>query len=144
MANILVLEDSAALRRIVSRALRDEGHIVVESDNGLAAYDDDLLSSIDLMITDLVMPRIDGLEAIRAALETREDLKVIAMSGGSPAFQQDYLNVAGAFGADSVLHKPFEPGALVSVVNIALAAEAKRTKVSRPFDKNSEASRLAS
>jgi len=51
MANILVLEDSTALRRIVSRALRDEGHVVVESDNGLAAYDDDLLNSLDLMIT---------------------------------------------------------------------------------------------
>jgi len=122
MANILVLEDSTALRRIVSRALRDEGHVVVESDNGLAAYDDDLLNSVDLMITDLVMPRIDGLEAIRTALTTRDDLKVIAMSGGSPAFKQDYLEVAGIFGARNVIHKPFEPEALVRVVNTALAA----------------------
>ncbi len=122
MAKILVLEDSAALRRIVSQALRDEGHVVVESDNGLAAYDGELLNSVDLMITDLVMPRIDGLDAIRTALETRDDLKVIAMSGGSPAFQQDYLKVASIFGADNVLHKPFEPDALVNVVNTALAA----------------------
>ncbi len=122
MANILVLEDSTALRRIVSRALRDEGHVVVESDNGLAAYDDDLLNSLDLMITDLVMPRIDGLNAIRAALAIREDLKVIAMSGGSPAFHQDYLEVASIFGARDVLHKPFEPETLVHAVNTALAA----------------------
>lgn len=122
MAHILVLEDSAALRRIVTRALRDEGHIVVASDNGLAAYDHALMNSVDLMITDLVMPRVDGLDAIRAALQTREDLKVIAMSGGSPAFAQDYLKVASVFGAREVLHKPFEPEALVNVVNTALAA----------------------
>jgi len=122
MATILVLEDSAALRRIVSQALRDEGHVVLESDNGLPAYDGTLLESVDLMITDLVMPRIDGLDAIRTALETRQDLKVIAMSGGSPAFQQDYLKVARIFGAASILHKPFEPDALVDVVNTALVA----------------------
>lgn len=122
MANILVLEDSAALRRIVTRALRDEGHVVVESDNGLPVYDSALLNSVDLMITDLVMPRIDGLSAIRAALETRKDLKVIAMSGGSAAFTQDYLEVAEVFGARDVLHKPFEPDALVQAVNTALAA----------------------
>ena len=74
------------------------------------------------MITDLVMPRVDGLDAIRTALQTREDLKVIAMSGGSPDFSQDYLKVAGIFGARDVLHKPFEPQALVNVVNTALAA----------------------
>jgi len=122
MAKILVLEDSAALRRIVSRALRDEGHIVFESDNGLPAYDGELLNSVDLMITDLVMPRIDGLDAIQTALQSHEALKVIAMSGGSPAFRQDYLKVARIFGAGEILHKPFEPEALVKVVNEALAA----------------------
>lgn len=122
MATILVLEDSAALRRVVVRVLTDEGHIVIECENGLAAYDCDLLNSIDLMITDLVMPRVDGLDAIRAAIESRGDLKVIAMSGGSPSFHQDYLNVASIFGARDTLQKPFEPDALVDVVNTALAA----------------------
>ena len=122
MAKILVLEDSDALRRIVTHALRDAGHDVVESDNGLSAYDEDLLKAVDLMITDLVMPRVDGLDAIRTALQTREDLKVIAMSGGSPAFQQDYLKIASIFGARDVLHKPFEPETLVCAVNSALAA----------------------
>ena len=122
MAHILVLEDSAALRRIVTQALRDEGHVVASSDNGMAAYNEALLNSVDLMITELVMPRVDGLDAIRTTLETRDDLKVIAMSGGSPAFEQDYLKVASIFGARDVLRKPFEPEALVNVVNTALAA----------------------
>jgi len=122
MATILVLEDNDALRSIVARTLSAEGHEVLQSDSGLAAYDADLIKSLDLMITDLVMPRVDGLDAIRTALETREDLKVIAMSGGSPAFDQDYLQVANIFGAENVLQKPFEPDALVDVVKTALAA----------------------
>ena len=122
MATILVLEDSTALRRVVSRLLRDEGHDVIESENGLAAYDDDLLNSLDLMITDLVMPRVDGLEAIRTALSTREDLKIVAMSGGRPGFHQDYLKVASVFGARYILYKPFEPDKLLDVVSNTLAA----------------------
>lgn len=122
MASILVLEDNAALRRLVVRTLTDSGHTVVEAENGLAAYDTKLLHSVDLMITDLVMPRVDGLDAIRTARATRADLKVIAMSGGSPCFNQDYLSVANAFGAARVLEKPFEPDALVEAVNDTLAA----------------------
>ena len=122
MATILVLEDSTALRKIVARVLRDEGHEVIERENGLAAYDDDLLNSLDLMITDLVMPRVDGLDAIRAALTTRGDLKVVAMSGDRPDFHLDYLKVASLFGARDVLYKPFEPDALVDIVNNTLAA----------------------
>ncbi len=122
MATILLLEDNAALRRIFSVTLTEEGHRVLESDSGIAVYDPELLLSVDLMITDLVMPRVDGLDAIRTALGTREDLKVIAMSGGSPAFKQDYLSVASMFGADNILRKPFEPHALIDAVNTALAA----------------------
>lgn len=122
MASILVMEDNDALRRILVKTLTDDGHTVTQSDNGLAAYNEELLHSVDLMITDLVMPRVDGLDAINTARSTRKDLKVIAISGGGADFNQDYLQVAKAFGASNILHKPFEPDALVSVVNETLAA----------------------
>jgi len=122
MASILVMEDNDALRRILVKTLTDDGHEVMQSENGFAAYNEQLIHSVDLMITDLVMPRVDGLDAITTARSTRKDLKVIAMSGGGPDFNQDYLQVAKAFGASDILHKPFEPDALVSVVNKTLAA----------------------
>jgi len=122
VASILVMEDNAALRRILVRVLTDDGHEVTQSENGFAAYDVDLVQSVDLLITDLVMPRVDGLDAINTARSTRNDLKVIAISGGFEAFNQDYLKVAKAFGASNVLQKPFEPDALVNVVNETLAA----------------------
>lgn len=122
MASILVLEDNAALRRILAKTLTDDGHEVVERENGFAVYDRDLLNSVDLIITDLVMPRVDGLEAIRTARQARSDLKVIAISGGSRYYNKDYLEAASAFGASGILHKPFAPDALVAAVNTTLAA----------------------
>jgi DNA-binding NtrC family response regulator len=123
MAFILVMEDNAALRRILVKTLTDDGHEVVESENGFAAYNEQLIHSVDLMITDLVMPRVDGLDAINTARSTRKDLKVIAMSGGGPDFTQDYLQVAIAFGASNIIHKPFEPDAMLDVVNKTLKAQ---------------------
>lgn len=122
MASILVLEDDSALRRIIAQALTDEGHTVLQGEDGFVAYDTAVLKTIDVMVTDLVMPGIDGLDAIRTARASRDDLKVIAMSGGSQFYRQDYLGVARVFGADDVLRKPFEPEALVTAVNTALAA----------------------
>ncbi len=122
MASILVMEDNDALRRILVKTLTDVGHKVTQSENGFAAYDESLLNSVDLMITDLVMPRVDGLDAINAVRASHKNLKVIAISGGGPDFNQDYLQVAKTFGATNVLHKPFEPDALVTVVNETLAA----------------------
>lgn len=122
MASILLLEDNAALRRILVKTLSDDGHTVVSRENGLAVYDLSVLDQADLMITDLVMPRVDGLDAIRTARAHRDDFKVIAISGGSESFGQDYLKVASTFGASGVLKKPFEPEALLSVVNATLAA----------------------
>lgn len=121
MARILVMEDSDPLRRIVVNTLTSDGHTVIERETGFAAYDNAMLDSIDLMITDLVMPRVDGLDAIRTALSSHGDLKIIAMSGGSPNLEHDYLGVAKTFGAASVLHKPFEPQSLLDAVNGALA-----------------------
>ena len=122
MASILLMEDNAALRRVIAKTLIDDGHEVTQSESGFAAYNEELLHSVDLMITDLVMPCVDGLDAIKTARSTRKNLKVIAISGGGHCFSQDYLQVALAFGAEQVLQNPFEPDALTDVVNSTLAA----------------------
>ena len=122
MARILLMEDSATMRRLLVRVLTDAGHKVIESSTGFAAYDSKTLDKIDLMITDLVMPRVDGLDAIRTALSKRKNLKIIAISGGSPNLHHDYLRVAKTFGAAKVLQKPFEAKSLIAAVNGALAA----------------------
>ena len=91
MAEILVLEDMDAFRRVVTQALSDDGHTVTGSESGQIVYEQDVIANADLMITDLNMPWVNGIEAILLAKKVKPDLKIIAMSGGSETLKEDYL-----------------------------------------------------
>lgn len=114
--NILLLEDSEALRRIFSIVLREEGYSITEGEDGTIAYDRSVISTMDIMITDIDMPRVNGIEAINAARRINPAIKVIAMSGGGTRDSDDYLNACKDLGASEILEKPFEPDDLLAVV----------------------------
>jgi len=136
MASILLLDDEQILRELFAEILEDEGHTVHKSADGLAAYDLELISSIDLMITDLFMPGIDGMNAILSARKDRPDLKIIAMSGGSEFLRHDFLPHTKDLGAAAILRKPFKKDAFLSTVREVLGAPAIKN--------NKDATRLAS
>lgn len=122
MAEILILEDAKPLRRILSYVLREEGHSVTESPDGAASYDSGLMGKIDVLITDIDMPRINGFEAILEAQKRRPDLKIIAISGGNPNLVDEYLTACRELGVSHVMQKPFEPDSLVATVRSVMAA----------------------
>ena len=113
---ILVLEDSPAMRRLISAVLSEDGHTVAESEDGAISYDKRTIKNIDLMIADINMPRVNGIEAILAAHHINSELKIIAISGGGTNDSDDYLNACKYLGAAEILKKPFEPAALVAMV----------------------------
>ena len=113
---ILVLEDSPAMRRLISAVLSEDGHTVAESEDGAISYDKRTIKNIDLMIADINMPRVNGIEAILAARHINSELKIIAISGGGTNDSDDYLNACKDLGAAEILKKPFEPAALVAMV----------------------------
>ena len=77
-------------------------------------------TSPDLLITDIFMPEMEGLETIREARARQPDLPIIAMSGF--AFEErDYLGIAEKFGAMATLRKPFRPAELIDLVDRLLA-----------------------
>ncbi len=80
---VLLVEDEDAVRLFGSRALRNKGYKVVEAKSGDAALEvlANYAGKIDLMITDIVMPQMDGTQLIRHVREQRPDLKVICISG---------------------------------------------------------------
>jgi CheY-like chemotaxis protein len=92
-------------------------HEASNGKSGLAAYRQ---QSPDLVITDIVMPDMEGLEVIRELRQTDPDIKIIAMSGGGIAAAEQYLALARTFGAGSVLDKPFTQEQLLTVVAEAL------------------------
>ncbi len=80
---VLLVEDEDAVRLFSARALRNKGYTVLEAKSGAAAMQllGDELDNIDLLITDVVMPEMDGPSLIREARAMRPDLNVICISG---------------------------------------------------------------
>lgn len=117
MARVLVIDDQDFVRLTIRRALEDGGHDVVEAADGDAALDTVADSDFDIVITDIVMPRKDGLETIRELKREKPDLKIIAISGGGQTNNLEYLEFAKRMGADHTLAKPLEARKILQLVN---------------------------
>ena len=122
MAHILVIDDDPVLRRVITLALEAVGHSVLRCENGKKAVDFLTHERADLLITDILMPEMDGVETVRAARQLHPNLPILAMSGGGSFDPTDYLGMARVFGATDVLPKPFRPAELVELVAKLLAA----------------------
>ncbi len=120
MARILVIDDDEAFRTMLRRTLERAGHEVTEAAEGAAALTALSEQTIDLVITDIIMPGMEGLETIRALRRSMPELKIIAMSGGGRMKPEGYLEAAHAFGAVHVLTKPFENKDLFAAIKRAL------------------------
>jgi DNA-binding response OmpR family regulator len=120
MARIIVIDDEAALRRAIRRALETAGHVVREASDGemgLKALAD---HGADLVITDIFMPGQDGIVTVRRIRQEFPAVKVIAMSGGDSTGRMDLRPDAVLLGAAMSLAKPFAPAELLAVVRQVL------------------------
>ncbi len=123
MARVIVIDDDPALLQVVAQALVLAGHSVLRCENGRKAIEYLAREDADLLITDILMPEMDGLETVRAAKQLRPQLPILAISGGGSLGPTDYLGIASAFGTAAVLAKPFLPAELVAMVERLLASE---------------------
>ena len=120
MAKVLVIDDEAGIRGIMCRVLEAAGHDIVAFANGGGAIEHVRQAPADLLITDLFMPDVEGIETIREIHRLRADMPIIAISGVD--FEGgDYLRVARKFGAVATLRKPFLPADLVELVSRLLS-----------------------
>ena len=108
---VLLVEDEAAVRSVAAEVLRKNGYFVIEASNGVEALElaRSLKKEIHLLVTDIVMPVLGGLELATRLRETRPKTRVIYTSG--------YVNDAGDLRAaqqsgEAFLPKPYVPGAL--------------------------------
>ncbi len=125
MARVLVVDDDDLLRETVVLALERARHTVHQAGDGLTALEVLDRESVDVVVSDIVMPEVDGIGLILAMRKRHPRLRVVAMSGGGRTRNMDFLRMASALGAHATLPKPFTPDQLLAAVNAALNAPDK-------------------
>lgn len=123
---ILLVDDEAAIRKMIRVILGKDLYEIVEAANGLDAQVLLEKQKFDLIITDVIMPDCDGLELIMAVRRKLPDIKVIVISGGGRVRAGYYLDLAVKLGAAHVLEKPFDTATLRRSVQ-GLLGESKLT-----------------
>lgn len=116
MASILIIDDNIAFGETAAETLRSAGHTAWHCPSGKAGFKLMQDQSIDLVITDIVMPDQDGLEVVMQLKKSHPQLQVILMSGDSPRHAPLYLSMGQKLGAVRTLLKPFSVQTLLGTV----------------------------
>ncbi len=116
MARILAVDDSRSMRRMVSFALRSGGFDVLEAEDGQQAYEIAQREAVELVLTDVNMPRMDGITLIEKLrkLPAYRFTPILTLTTESSDEKKQRGKLAGATGW---IVKPFDPNQLVSVIN---------------------------
>jgi two-component system chemotaxis response regulator CheY len=122
MKTILTVDDAATMRRLIAFTLKGVGHKVLEAEDGIVALTTLRSSSVDLIISDLNMPRMNGLELTRKVRELAQHTKtpILIVTTESQANVKAQAKQAGASGW---IVKPFAPEQLVAAVNRCLESK---------------------
>ena len=138
MKNVLVIDDEPAIRRALRRVLESAGYSVRVAENGAEGIDELKNLPIDIVIADIIMPHMHGVDAIKAIAREFPQVRIVAISGGGnfrPAeykphtiVTEAYLAAAMAAGAHAVLTKPFSTQDVILAMSAAFAdSEGSRT-----------------
>lgn len=117
MARILIMDDDAAVRTALKKLLQQEGHEITEAQNAAEGAKIYSVSTLDLIITDLLMPERDGVEALLELRSQYPDIKTIVISGDAPEF----LPIVEDLGANRTIAKPFKNQDVLTAVRELLA-----------------------
>ena len=120
MARIIVIDDQEPIRRIVRRALEQEGHEVLDASEGEMGMQLLERHTADVVITDIFMPGQDGILTLRQIRKQFPAVKVIVISGGDSTGLLDLRHDAELLGAVKSLQKPFTAAELIQTVRDVL------------------------
>ncbi|MGQ0702582.1 MAG: response regulator [Gemmatimonadales bacterium] len=120
MTQILLIDDDDLSRGAVQKMLERAGFEVRSTGDGREALASYRQERPDLVVTDLIMPEVDGLELIQQLRQQDPVVRILAISGGGRVQAEEYLSVARKFGALEVLSKPFTGQELRQAVERAL------------------------
>lgn len=119
--SVLVIDDDHESREVIAELLKQKGHVVFLAADGIEGLEIARRKGVDVAVTDIVMPRRDGLETIQELRRDFPEMRIVALSGGvAGQGQHNYLTIASALGADAVMSKPVDvPRFLDTVTELA-------------------------
>ncbi len=129
MKSVLIIEDEAAIRRVLARVLERAGFVVRTAENGDDALQQLRVAEVDIVITDIIMPKMHGVDAIKKIVKEFSRVRIIAISGGGNFGITDYkpdaiitsayLAAARKAGAHALLTKPFQTADVLHAIGLA-------------------------
>lgn len=122
MPRILLIDDDDQLRTGLRQLLESAGYTVGEARNGYEGLQSYRQAPADVVITDILMPEQEGIQTIQQLLQHNPTIMIIAISGGIPQANTDFLDAALLFGAQQTLRKPFRQQELLDAVETVLTA----------------------
>lgn len=126
IGTILVVDDEVSIRELVTFNLQKEGYTVVEADNGVSAVSIAKNNKPDLVVLDLMLPEMDGLEVCRT-LKSQQDTTAIPIIMLTAKNEEIDKIIGLELGADDYLTKPFSPRELVARVKAVLRRSHKES-----------------
>lgn len=127
MASILVVDDDRLVGQMLLAHLESDSHQVVVAHHGGEGLAELKSRSFDLVISDILMPQVEGIEFIREIRKRGYDMPILAVTGGGlhqlANVNVDYLALSIKFGATAILRKPFTRNELLAKVDACLAGQ---------------------
>jgi two-component system, chemotaxis family, chemotaxis protein CheY len=116
MKTVLVIDDEPALRKTLRIALQGAGYRVIDAEDGLAGVKQFEQTHPDIVLVDMIMPAMEGVETIISLRKLRPDVRIVAMSGGGRLDATDVLRMADRFGTKATIAKPFRMAYILEIV----------------------------
>ncbi len=127
MARILIIDDDPTLQTLFSQFLEEEGYEILQAENGKKGIAIIKSQHPDVVITDIMMPEMDGLEILMEIRRAKIDVPIIAISGGMRDRPINFLQHAELFGATYVFKKPLPLNVLSAAIEEILESRLKHS-----------------
>jgi DNA-binding response OmpR family regulator len=115
--HILIVDDDDMLRSYIKELLKMNNFIVSEAADGKAGLKEFKENNPDLVITDIIMPEMEGISFIRKLREFSEETPIIAMTGNVHGHMDEYLEISSQIGANEILRKPIKSEEFLETIN---------------------------
>jgi CheY-like chemotaxis protein len=115
--HILVVDDDEMMRSFIKELLQIHDYKITEAANGKAGLKKFRENTPDLVITDIIMPEMEGISFIRELRAHNKEIPIIAMTGNVHGRMEEFLEISSQLGADEILRKPVKSQEFLDAIN---------------------------